>query len=99
MIGAVLLTLTLCFQAAARLLPGFAEWYTLHVYSHIVGGYGRICGIFPVSVVELGLYVVMIAGVWYTAVHFHRWKQVLATVFCFVSVLLFLFTVNCGINY
>ena len=61
--GAVLLVLTLGLQAAARLLPGFAEWYTTHVYSRIVGICGRVCGVFPISLVELGLYVVIVAGV------------------------------------
>ncbi len=97
--GAVFLLLTVMLQAAARLIPGFAEWYATHVYVRIVGTYGRICGMFPVSVVEIGLYAVIISGVWYAVSHFRRWRQVLAAVFAFVSALLLLYTVNCGINY
>lgn len=98
-IGAGLLVLTASLQASARLIPGFAEWYTTHVYIWIVGIYGRVCGVVPFSVVEIGMYVMIAAGLWYVISHARQWRQVLAAVFSFVSVLLFLYTVNCGINY
>ena len=99
MTGGVLLLLTLVLQALARLVPGFAEWYATSVYTWIVGIVGRICGIFPFSVVEIGLYVVVFGGIWYVASHLKEWKRMLAVLFSFSSLLLFLYTVNCGINY
>ena len=99
MVGAGSFLLAFLLQAAARRIPGFAEWYTHHIYSLIVGIYGRICGIFPFSVVELGLYGGVIGVVWYTITHVRQWKKVLALLFCFVGVLVCMFTVNCGVNY
>jgi len=45
----------------ARNLDGFAEWYATHIYTvfpHIIG---RFMSIFPFSVFEIGLYVLVIA--------------------------------------
>lgn len=97
--GGILLAATVILQAGARLIPGFAEWYAVHIYAWIVEIYGRICGIVPFSVVEMGLYLVGTCGIWYVVSHIRRWKQVLVTIWVFGSSLLFLYTVNCGINY
>ena len=97
--------LTVC----ARRIPGFAEWYSVHIYKKLTGLFGRMTGTVPFSVVEFGLYVllasVLISGVWtlVKAVRSEnggmialRWASGL---FLTASVLMFLYTVNCGINY
>ena len=54
--GISLLLLTAVFQLSARTLPGFGTWYAHHIYPWIVEGVGRVTGLLPFSVVELGLY-------------------------------------------
>lgn len=96
-------------MVCARQAPGFAEWYAAHIYPYLVGSVGRITGLAPFSIVEIGLYVMLlllpVTGV-RTIVKSLRNGQGGANalrwasgVFLTASVLLFLYTVNCGINY
>lgn len=100
--GGILLLLTACLQAAARFRAGFATWYAHHVYPLLVGTVGRIFGIFPFSVVEILLYLL---ALWMLVciVRVLRKKSTalrLASQTVFLcGLLLFLYTVNCGINY
>lgn len=97
--------LTLC----AAKLDGFAEWYAVHIYPVLVSVGGRISGGFPFSVVEIGLYflILMIVG---TGIHTgvsvmrrHQGAEAVlswaAGLFLTAAFLLLLYTVNCGINY
>lgn len=110
-----LLTACVCLAISGILilcaakLEGFAEWYAGHIYPVLVSVIGRVTGIFPFSVVEIGLYlgIVLLIGtaVW-TIVRVVRGKQdaevVLswaAGLFLAASVLFFLYVINCGINY
>lgn len=52
--GISLLLLTAVFQLSARTLPGFGTWYAHHIYSWIVKSVGRLTGLLPFSVVEMG---------------------------------------------
>lgn len=87
------------FQAAARWLPGFGEWYATRIYPALVGSAGRIFGAFPFSVVEALLYPLLIYIVWYGIRHIRQGRQIANRAFFMVSLFLFLYTVNCGINY
>ena len=87
-------------QFAARKIPGFGQWYAVTIYPWIVGIYGRICGLVPFSVVEMGLYglvlffriqpVVGVSG---------SGRKMFAGVFFTAGLLAFLYTANCGVNY
>lgn len=109
--------LTACvFLAAAGILmvcarqePGFAEWYAVHIYQKLTASIGRVTGLAPFSIVEIGLYVLLIlipvTGV-RAAVRTVRFGHGGENVLCWISgvfltasVLLFLYTANCGINY
>ena len=126
--GISLLLLTAVFQLSARTLPGFGTWYAHHIYPWIVGSVGRVTGLFPFSMVEMGLYglillLVLDAG-WLFAASIHVFRRrtaaaalpgdpgadggpgtakILAPIgsrwLFIVGLLLFLYTVNCGINY
>ena len=52
-----LFCISILFYFAARLIPGFAEWYAVHIYPIWVGTLGRICSVFPFSVVEVLIYL------------------------------------------
>lgn len=97
--GAILLFAALLLQVCARELRGFATWYAHGVYPILVGMIGRIMNVFPFSVVEIMLYLLIVGGVVY-AVRFVRdpLRLLSRTVFL-CGILFFLYTVNCGINY
>lgn len=96
-------------MVCARQIPGFAEWYAVHIYQKLTAAVGRATGLAPFSVVEIGLYVLLIllpiTGVHaiVKSVRFGqggenalRWASGL---FLVASVLLFLYAANCGVNY
>lgn len=96
-------------MVCARQIPGFAEWYAVHIYQKLTAVVGRVTGLAPFSVVEIGLYVLLImlpvTGVRtiVKSVRFgqggenaFRWAS---GVFLTVSVLMCLYAVNCGVNY
>lgn len=97
--GAAFLAAVLVLQVAARNSSSFATWYAHHVYPVLVGIIGRFFGIFPFSVVEIVLYLLILLSVVY-AVHFFRepLRLVSRTVFL-AGFLLFSYTANCGVNY
>lgn len=89
----------LCLQMMARKIPGFAEGYAVTVYPVIVGSVGRIFGAFPVSVVEICLYMLIIVAIWYVVTHIRQFRSVLVRAVVLLSGIFLLFTLNCGINY
>lgn len=97
--GVILLALTVALQLAARRIPGFATWYAHHIYPVLVGTLGRFSGIFPISLVELGLYLLIVGILLYISRNYRSPLKVIGRIFCICTVLLFAYTVNCGINY
>ena len=96
-------------MVCARQVPGFAEWYAVHIYQKLTAVTGRVTGLAPFSVVEIGLYVLLIllpvtgVGAVVTSVRFGQggenalcWASGL---FLTASALLFLYAANCGVNY
>lgn len=104
--GIMLLLLSVALNGAAVKIPEFADWYSEHIYTVTSGIFSRISGIVPFSAAELCLYtlIILILG---TGIHavFMR-KRIRFSLFCWfggvfltVSVLVFLYVANCGINY
>lgn len=97
--GFILAALSGILSICARMAPGFAQTYSITVYPALVSTLGGFCGLFPISLSEAGLYLVglfCIYSIW------TLFKKPLRTIsrFCFLAgLLLFLYTVNCGINY
>lgn len=96
-------------MVCARQIPGFAEWYAVHIYQKLVAVAGRGSGLVPFSVAEMGLYVLLallpVTGARAIAksVRFGqggenalRWASGL---FLTASALMFLYAANCGVNY
>lgn len=84
---------------AARKSAGFAAWYTRHIYPGLVGIIGRIFGIFPFSVVEIGLYLLILGCVVYIVCFFREPWRIGARLVWLIGALLFVYVINCGINY
>lgn len=97
--GGTLLLAAALLQLAARKFTGFAQWYAITVYPLIVGTLGRLTGLFPFSVVEIGLYALILFCLFCLIRNFRRPAKLLSGAFLIASTLAFVFTVNCGINY
>lgn len=99
LIGIIFFILAGLLQLAARNIANFAEWYAITIYPFIVKFYGGFCNLLPVSVVELGIYLLTVSAVLYIVFHFRQWKKLVEGILAFLGFIAFLFTVNCGINY
>lgn len=86
-----------------------AQWYAVHIYPVIVGTTGRVFGIFPVSVAEALLYVMIflvLAGAVRLGIRLAVKKggkaeaaHYFSGLWLTASILFLLYTLNCGINY
>lgn len=102
--AANLLILSAILMIAAARIPKFAEWYSETIYSFLVGTVGRLYGIFPFSVSELFFYILILmffislvfAVIKRKREFFLEWLSVILLT---AGVLVFLYTVCCGINY
>lgn len=107
--GCLLLAAGFALLFAARVFPAFAEWYSPHLYQIWVNVLGRVMGIFPFSVSEISLYIlvllILITGgrLIYCLIKKKAGKKEgaawAAKVFLLAAVLFFLYVINCGINY
>jgi len=97
--GAGLLLAAIVLQVCSRIMAGFAPWYTNHIYPVLMFVIGGFFGIFSVSVVELCLYALVITVIIYTIRFIQSPLRLLSRGFFLISVILFLYTVNCGVNY
>lgn len=59
-IGLLLLILAVFFQFLARNVNGFAQWYATSIYRMLVTIISRVCSVFPFSIVEILLYVLLV---------------------------------------
>lgn len=100
-IGVILLAMTVILQIMARNIDGFSQWYVITIYPVIVGTIGRLAGIFPFSIAEIGLYlfITIFIAIVIRAVCKKKMKQLLINIFLTISILLFLYSANCGVNY
>ena len=85
--------------AAARNVPGFAEWYSVNIYALITASVGRLSGAVPFSVAEAAVCIlpfIIIADIIRCR---RRLRPALARILLLASVLFFLYAANCGVNY
>lgn len=97
--GVLLFMAALLLQIAARSIRGFGQWYASVIYPVLVQVIGGFFGLFPFSVVELGLYALILGIISYGICHIRRPKDFCATLFLLAAFLACSYTVNCGINY
>ena len=104
--------LLLLFSGAGMLLsayvPAFAQWYSRHIYPLLVSTIGRFWGLFPFSVSEILIYILLLAFV-VTMVRMiiktvrtrtpRAAVDWLSGVLLTAGILAFLYTACCGINY
>ena len=97
--GAGLAAAAAALQAAARLVPGFADWYAHGIYAGLAGVFGRLFGLAPFSVVELLLYLLLISAAGYLFCQIRRPLRILSRAVFLAGLLLFLYMAGCGVNY
>lgn len=98
-LGVAMLAAALVLQVAARNISGFATWYAHHIYPALVGTIGRFSGIFPISVVEVLLYLLIFITIVYVVRFFREPLRLLSRTVFLVGILLLSYTANCGVNY
>ncbi|MBR3124418.1 MAG: DUF3810 family protein, partial [Mogibacterium sp.] len=95
----ILLCIAVLLLIAAKNISGFAEWYSVNIYSVITGNIGRLSGTFPFSVAEAAVCILPFAII-ADIVHCRkRLRSALVHILLVISILFFLYTANCGINY
>ena len=100
--------LALC--AAAKYVPGFADWYCVNIYKPVAGALGTVTGAFPLSLMEIAVAAAVFAVIALSvgaALRAHRGEAsvlkafgtVLKKILAGASVVFFLFALFCGTNY
>lgn len=97
--GAGLAAAAAALQAAARLVPGFADWYAHGIYAGLAGVFGRLFGLAPFSVVELLLYLLLMSAAGYLFCQIRHPLRILSRAVFLAGLLLFLYMAGCGVNY
>lgn len=97
--GMILLVFSCVLQLLARKTAGFGPWYARWIYPWLSGICARFFGLFPFSAGEIFLYLLFLFCVVYGCRHLRQWKKMISGTFFLLSMLLFIYTVNCGINY
>lgn len=97
--GTALLAATAVLQLLARGTGWFGTWYAERIYPIISGVFSRFFGLFPFSAGEIFLYGLLLICVLYGLRHLGQWRKMITGTFFLISALLFIYTINCGINY
>ncbi len=94
-----LLALSALLSLCARKIPGFAQAYSVHIYAVSESLFGQLWGLLPFSASEIGLYALIVLCLFWL-LRFWRYPLILLSrLLLTASCLLFIFTINCGINY
>ena len=98
-ISVILLILSAALYGAARLIPGFAPWYSRTFYPVWQGSLGRLCGLAPFSVSEILIWALPVFLIVLVVRRRKEPVRIIAPCILLISVLLFLYVANCGVNY
>lgn len=95
----ILLCAAVLLLAAAKNTDGFAEWYSVNIYSMITGTIGRLAGAVPFSLAEAAVCILPFIVAADIVRCRKRLRKVFLHIVLILSILFFLYTANCGINY
>ena len=99
-----IISLALLFAAAllltaAKIIDGFAGWYSINIYSLITATMGRLTGCVPFSVAEAAVCVLPFVIIADIVICRKKLRRALLHILLIVSVLVFMYAANCGVNY
>ncbi|MFR5601264.1 MAG: DUF3810 domain-containing protein [Lachnospiraceae bacterium] len=97
--GVILLAAAGVLQLLARCVDGFGQWYAVTIYPVLVRVIGGLSNLVPFSLAEIGIYALILWMLLFIIRHHREIPRILSRLFLVISGLLFLYTVNCGINY
>lgn len=108
-ISLILIGIAIILEALARLFPGFGDFYAMNVYPLWQKSLGKATGLIPLSVSEIFLYLIPIIIV-FDLISIIRSKfrvpdkrrpflGLFKRILVLISLLLFLYVANCGVNY
>ena len=98
-ISVILLLIAAVLLIAAKNIPGFAEWYSVNIYSAITDTIGRVTGAVPISVAEGAVCILPLIIIADIVQCRKRLGSAFMHILLIASVLFFLYAANCGINY
>ena len=98
-ISVILLCSAAALLAAAKYADGFAEWYSVNVYSMITEIIGRITGAVPFSAAEAAVFILPVIVTADIVRCRKRLRAAFLHILLIVSLLFFLYAANCGVNY
>ena len=84
---------------AAKSAAGFAQWYSVSVYSLITGSLGRLTGIVRFSVAEVIILILPLLIIADFVRCRRRIRTALSHLLLLSALLFFLYAANCGVNY
>lgn len=108
-VSALLLVLSAGLMVLSVQAPDFAEWYSQNIYPVLVSVIGRLTGLLPFSLAEICLYLLLAAlilsliclciGIARKGEAGRRLFAWFSCAVLAVSILAFLYTAGCGVNY
>lgn len=108
-VSALLLVLSAGLIVLSVQAPDFAEWYSQNIYPVLVSAIGRLTGLLPFSLAEICLYLLLAAlilsliclgiGIARKGEAGRRLFAWFSCAVLAVSILAFLYTAGCGVNY
>ena len=108
-VSALLLVLSAGLMVLSVQAPDFAEWYSQNIYPVLVSAIGRLTGLLPFSLAEICLYLLLAAlilsliclciGIARKGEAGRRLFAWFSCAVLAVSILAFLYTTGCGVNY
>ena len=96
---AIFLAGALALAILARKVPGFGDFYASNIYPLWQGSLGRIAGVLPFSLSEAVLYALPVLLIIDIIVNRKKLLRVVKHLAVLASVLAFLYSANCGVNY
>ena len=84
---------------AAKIIDGFAGWYSVNIYSLITATMGRLTGRVPFSVAEAAVCILPFVIIADIVICRKKLRRALLHILLIVSVLVFMYAANCGVNY
>ena len=85
--------------AAAKIKGGFAEWYSVNIYSLITATLGRLTGCVPFSVAEAAVCILPFIIAADILLCRKKLRRAFLHILLIASVLFFMYAANCGVNY
>ena len=95
----ILAVLSVLLLGCARTFPVFAQWYSVTIYAGLKNTIARFSGLFPFSLSEAGLYLLLAFCLYWILHSLKRPLLLFKNAFFLASLLFFIYTINCGINY